>query len=482
MGDVVARPEVNDDAGWPRPSWPALLVVGLISRVLVVALGIALADPEPPRMRQFIAKHDAVVARDNLGYQARHRAGLSRMEGLRRLVRPWYAFDAIWYAEVSLRGYNFEPGRQSTTGFMPLLPLLMAAGAAVGLDRYAVGLIAPNLAFPLGLACFGRAVLRVTGDAGATWRTCLLLLAYPYSFFYSAPYQEALAFALLSAAILAWQARRPVAAGAALAVGALSRMSAAPMMAGALVVEWADDLVRRRPARPTAWLVAAAGAAGFGAFLLYLGYRCGDPLVAIKSHAAWERQPANPVNVLRVLGDLGWNALHSPATAFYVALVLAWLLQGAIGRALGRTAASRTGAAGGRGGAGRALMAAVVVLVAGVVLLASPGRVPAPIAYLLRVLDIQKNYLCALALLGLGIHAWAVRGPFWGCLVLIPTLQALATGTPMSMTRLVLSAFPAFLDAQDLLRNRVAFAAVVAACLVLQVDAINRFVNWDFVG
>ena len=82
------------------------------------------------------------------------------------------------------------------------------------------------------------------------------------------------------------------------------------------------------------------------------------------------------------------------------------------------------------------------------------------------------------AALVLGVRAWAVRGPLWGCLVIVPVLQALATGTMMSMSRIGLAAFPAAIDAAELIRPRATFAVVAALMLAAELVIAGRYVNW----
>jgi hypothetical protein len=50
------------------------------------------------------------------------------------------------------------------------------------------------------------------------------------------------------------------------------------------------------------------------------------------------------------------------------------------------------------------------------------------------------------------------------------------------MSRYVLAAFPAFVEAGELLRGRFAFTAVVTAFWSLQLVAILGFVHFVFVG
>jgi hypothetical protein len=390
MGAVTEQspPKPN---GWPLPTWGRLAAFGLLTRVAVVVLGCVLGrlglpagwEPEPQTVAEGEHDFDAELA-----------------EGGRRWIEPWYHFDALWYAHVSERGYGFRPGRQSSSAFLPLLPLVMAGGAAVGLDRFWVGLAVVNLAFVAGLACFGRAVLRVTGEPATAWKACLLLTAYPWSFFFSAPYQESLALALTAAALLAWLCWRPALAGFGLAVASAARVTALALSAG-VVCQWAWDLACGRPARHAAWFVALVGAAGFGGFVLYLYLTVGEPRAYFRAQEGWGRQPAGIENVFRALVP-------------------------------------------GAGGV--------------------------------------KNYVVMLVFLALGVRAWARRGPLWGCLVLVPVLMVMASGSRMSMTRLSLASFPAFLDAAELLRGRVLFWAGVAVGSALQVYFLYLYVNRVFVA
>ncbi|MEJ7637732.1 MAG: mannosyltransferase family protein [Singulisphaera sp.] len=379
--------------GWTRPTWGRLLLFGLATRVVVVLLGLLLARVGP---RGTMVAQEQTVAEGKHDFDAEGAWSVNA----RSWIEPWYHFDALWYAHTSERGYAYTPGRASSIAFLPLLPLIMQTGEAVGLDHFWVGLIVPNLAFALGLAAFGRVALRVTEDAGTAWKSCLLLTAYPWSFFFSCPYQESLAFALTAGAILAWQDRRPSASALALAAATTARLAAVAVSA-AILAEWAHDLARRRPSRQAAWLVALAGPCGFGLFAAYCYWKFGDPLVHLKGHQAWKRQPASLVNVLRML---------------------------------------------------------------------SPG--PSGL----------KNYAVMILFLGLGIRTTIKRGPFWGCLVLVPVLMGMASGTRMSMTRITLTSFPAFIDVAELLRGRAAPAAVIVASILLQAYFIYMHVNRVFVA
>jgi hypothetical protein len=82
----------------------------------------------------------------------------------------------------------------------------------------------------------------------------------------------------------------------------------------------------------------------------------------------------------------------------------------------------------------------------------------------------------------LGIRAWLRRGAFWGVLVLAPVAQMMMTGTLLSAHRLILAALPGFIEAGDLLRNRLMFALTVVVFILIQVILLNRYVHWIFIG
>jgi hypothetical protein len=216
-------------------------------------------------------------------------------------------------------------------------------------------------------------------------------------------------------------------------------------------------------------LVAAAGAIGFGSFLLYLNGKFGDPFIGFKTQVGWGRKPASPANLVRIASEVVRMARSAPLFGLAVASILAWTLREPVAAMLVRI-----------GQIGRGLVAAtaVIAVVAALGLAVPGGDYRGKIVYLYK----ERDFLIAALFLGLGIRAWWRRGPFWGCLVLVPLLQALATGTVLSISRLVLASFPAFLDLAELAPRRWAFAVVVVFLCVAQVRWIQLFVNFVFVG
>jgi len=481
-------PAAGNLSNQAQPSWRALLAFGLATRVIVVVVGCLVARPENPLRDQ------AAFSTHNDGMNPRHRQALTL--GNRPLIQSWYRWDAMWYAEIAERGYSHRPGAESSVAFMPMLPLLMRAGECFRLDRYWAGVLIPNLAFVAGLAFFGRCVFSVTQNAGTSWRACILLAAFPTSFFFSAPYQESLVLALSAASLLAWLSDRPGRSALALAAASAARLTALSMSVG-LVLEWAADLWKHRRARHSAWFVAIAGMAGLAAFFGYLAWQFHDPTLHLKAHEAWDRKPPSAARLAAALSSLIYNSASmghkSVFFALSLAVLVAWLFHKPL-RAAASYVASNTFAP----GAARMKRAfppvgvlpyrapvlaglAILMVAVGLVALRIIG-LSVPVRPLLRSVAEGRDFLAALLFLGLGTHAFLKRRPLWGCLVLVPVLQALATGNTGSMTRVVLSAYPAFLDAAELTSGRVSFALAVVCCLFGQFVMLSSYVNWAFIA
>jgi Mannosyltransferase (PIG-V) len=471
-----------------EPTSLALAGFALATRLLVVLCGCLLALPDSS------LKSGAVRSRNNDKMNPRHLAVLS--SGSRRWIEPWYRWDAIWYLDICERGYSFRPGAQSSVAFMPLLPLLIRLSTTGGIDPYWSGLLIPNFAFVVGLVFFGRVVLGVTGSAATTWRVCILLAAFPSAFFFSAPYPESLGFMLTAAALLAWQTSHPALSAAALAAATAARLTALSMSVG-LVLEWALALAKGRSTRNRPWLVAGAGTLGTVLFFGYLAVRFGDPFLHFKAHSAWLRKAPSIPRLLETIAEsVRVSALMVRSSgSFAVALVLlfAWLLHKPISTVFHRIAKPafhRRAANGEDDGhepsrrlkpAWVAAGCATLLVSAGVLALFATGS-PIELRSALQPVAQSRNLFATILFLGLGIHAWVRRGPLWGCMVVVPVIEVLASGSHLSMIRVVLSAYPGFVDAAEIASDRVLFATTVLFCLFAQMILLRSYVNWIFVA
>ncbi len=405
---------------------------------------------------------------------SRHRERLDA--GGRRVIEPWYHWDAVWYAEIAQDGYFYRPGEQSSVAFLPMLPILMAAGASAGIDPYWVGLLLPNLAFAAGFACFGKVAFITTGDHATARRACALLTAYPWSFFYSAPYNESFGFALSAAALWGWCSGRAAGAAVALGFATSARMLSASLSA-AVLAEWARDIVRRRPARHLAWVVAPAGLLGVLLYYGYLGRRFGDPLAQMKTQAAWGRKPASFANLLELASVIAGRLRDNPPQAIVLLALVVWIWHRPLNRLLDRISG---------------IASRFVTVAAPVILIIATADV---LFYLTLNTDLilHKDYetlifpkfldtTALIFFLNLGVSAWIRRGMFWGVLAITPALMACLTGSQMSMARLLMASFPAFIEAAEIFAGRSSFSAALLIMTSFQLVMIYNYTNWSFCG
>ena len=82
----------------------------------------------------------------------------------------------------------------------------------------------------------------------------------------------------------------------------------------------------------------------------------------------------------------------------------------------------------------------------------------------------------------LGIKAWRMHGPYLAALILIPILQGALTGIPMSIERIVLASFPAFIVLAEMMRAKIYYLLTLVIFIALQVWLLNGYLHYQFVG
>lgn len=114
----------------------------------------------------------------------------------------WARFDSGWYWSIIERGYQTSENGQANAAFFPLYPLLVYPLSlplrAVWNDAqsfYAAGILVSHVAFGFALAGVGRLGSDLVGRPAAD-RAVWLIALYPFSYFFSAAYTEALYLAL----------------------------------------------------------------------------------------------------------------------------------------------------------------------------------------------------------------------------------------------------------------------------------------------
>jgi hypothetical protein len=254
-------------ASHPRPSglWRPLgqVVPNRLAVFLAMWLGMVLFPPRPPPS----------------GVQLGNRPNAGNL-----FLDGWLRWDVHWYWHIATRGYTNVPevnGAQRDTNFFPLLPWLTHLVHAVIPNAYVAGMLVTNVAFLFAALLLHRLAALRGGEPRAD-RALLLLLAFPFSFIFSAMYTESLFFLAVVAAFYFGELGQWPKAALAAALAGLTRVPGVlvPFALGLLYLE----KIRFRPTairRDVLWL-----GLGFAGLLLHMGHlwlRFGDPLLFVKT-------------------------------------------------------------------------------------------------------------------------------------------------------------------------------------------------------
>lgn len=213
-------------------------------------------------------------------------------------------WDAGWYLSIARHGYSYNPGQESSVAFFPLYPLLVRVVSWLVRDGQIAGFLVSNAAL------FGAVVLlwklfepdpqesAQPLQPGDGLRAIRWLLVGPVSFFFSTIYSESLFLFLVVASLYAARRRAWLWAGLAGLGAALTRNAGvlliAPLLLEVFNVGWGS----LKPQRTARWYVAAGlcllPALGPLIWMGYLGLAFGDPLVFMKTQAAWSRRLSWP--------------------------------------------------------------------------------------------------------------------------------------------------------------------------------------------
>ena len=230
------------------------------------------------------------------------------------LLSYWAYWDGAWYSQIATEGYGeMAP---ASTAFFPLYPILVRLGMIFGGGPALWGVLISLLATPFALFFLYRIAEKLYDTRAATAAT-LALAFFPTAFFLNAAYSEALFLTLSTGAVWAALVRRNL-----LLAGVFGALAAATRNLGVILVlplvfEW---LRHRREfgVRGLASIaLIPAGSLGYAGFLWG---RFGDPLVSARQQDEhWGRELANPLTTLgdarRAARDGLWYLLD-PETLF----------------------------------------------------------------------------------------------------------------------------------------------------------------------
>lgn len=267
-------------------------------------------------------------------------------------------FDAGWYLRLARRGYDWNEalrGRPQNVAFFPLYPALMRVSGDLvtvparlldqpdwlgGGDARVLwgGVLVSIACFCVALVRLGRLAGQDTRDIAAGRRAVVLLSAWPFAFFFSAPYSEALFLLTSVSTVLAWRESHGLGRAFAWGVAAgLTRSNGWTLAIPLLVDVWR----RRREPDVAARLLAATGpVAGMALFSGYVFTLTGRPLEWLSAQEGWGRTLSPFAFITRrvasivELGPLGYvvdqpvDALTAIAAFVTIATCFMWLRRG----------------------------------------------------------------------------------------------------------------------------------------------------------
>ena len=273
----------------------------------------------------------------------------------RNLPARW---DATWYMEIAHFGYDhprWRSGEQQPIVFFPLYPLLMRTVAAVTtpdrpeamaydefMEMRQVHLVWAGVL--ISLAAFAGALIVLYrwaerhGGPEAARSTVVLLSAYPFAVFFSAPYTESVFLLLVVGACYAFETGRLSIAAALALLAGLTRPNGV-MLSVLLGVLALRELRESEPGALGRALrrlsVAAMPVVGLLAYSAYMNAVTGDPFAWMEAQAAWGRDRALTMEhygwigrtiredgILPYVRALPVEALQVVAVLFAFALVL----------------------------------------------------------------------------------------------------------------------------------------------------------------
>lgn len=210
-------------------------------------------------------------------------AGTAWAVGQRPLILLGHSWDSRWYLGIAAHGYGrtlyFRPDIvHSDLAFFPLYPALVRAVTSVtGLTGGAAGLLVSWTA--AGLAAWGiyAVAARLKGPAVAAV-TVLLWGLLPHSVVLSMAYTEPVLTACAAWALYAVLSGRWVWAGALAAAAGLARPNGVAVAAAVVVAGICEAARQKGKVSHRLWTGLLLAPLGWGAYVLWVGFRKGDPL------------------------------------------------------------------------------------------------------------------------------------------------------------------------------------------------------------
>ena len=196
---------------------------------------------------------------------------------LPRWIYSWANFDGVHYLTIVEKGYL---GTGLIQAFFPGYPLLVGLANLLVGNALVAGLLISNLSMILLMYVFYRLVTDVW-NSDLAWRSLIVMLLFPTSFFLGALYTESLFLLIVMGSFWSAHHRRWWLAGSLAALAAATRVVGV-MLVPALALELFLYIRTQKSQQLISywkhWLAITWGASGLLAYMVYLQRVFADPL------------------------------------------------------------------------------------------------------------------------------------------------------------------------------------------------------------
>jgi hypothetical protein len=210
-------------------------------------------------------------------------------------IDGWVRWDSFWYESIVDPNPRFVPSYLSNANFFPLyswVSWIVSLPFRLVLDLehafFIGGLIVSSASFVLGLKAVDRLTTTLAGPE-VSRRTVWLIAVFPFSFFFTAVYADALYFCLCAWSLTcAYERRWPLACALA-AMASTTRIPGLALFPALAVEYWRQSDVRLESLRKAPLYIAIL-AIGPLVILGYYDWRYGDPIAFLHARQlGWNR-------------------------------------------------------------------------------------------------------------------------------------------------------------------------------------------------
>jgi hypothetical protein len=197
------------------------------------------------------------------------------------LFRTFSQWDARWFLEISLNGYENVP---QAAAFFPVYPALVHGLAWATGSELVAGVLISLAAGAVAAWVLAELARPLLGPRAA--RDAVLYLAlYPIGFVLTSLYSDGLFLALAAGAFLAATRGRPVLAGVLGGLATGTRLLGLALLPALALLLWRGRDARSLARLAPLLLIPAA----VGLYALYLDWKLGDPWAFTSAQADWNR-------------------------------------------------------------------------------------------------------------------------------------------------------------------------------------------------